>query len=208
MADRGRIHPRRGGPRGGYPRNMQRHYPRDDGRDFADSSRTNQSRTARQRQQQQPGALSPGDRPHGDTRHLQLLRFALLEEEDPSRRHGNAVQLIKSLEEFRQCREPAEFQQECLHLLEPCLMGSPELRTALESLHPRLTTVKGTLIKLLALLSAGCGRLDIVLKWLFDVLGHVPEAEGTPESNRLKELRLWLLRALRQVRHTFSFPSV
>ncbi|KAI9495515.1 hypothetical protein BDB00DRAFT_927415 [Zychaea mexicana] len=155
----------------------------------------NHNQNSQQQQQPQQQQLENTN----DLRSLQLRRI-LLDEDDLARRNASAVQLIKSIEDSRQKDDPAQTQHEFLQLVDVCLFKQQQsVRSILESMRPHSNTLKNSTIKLISILGCYCGRLDIVLIWIFEHLQRWTTNDTLPaEANRVKEFKLWLLRLLRQ----------
>ncbi|KAF7726030.1 Serine/threonine-protein kinase smg1 [Apophysomyces ossiformis] len=129
------------------------------------------------------------------------------DEEDPSysRRTACANQLTKQIDELRASVNGAELtaavRQEQMQLLETCLYGftgSSTLVSIFKNLKvPRL--FKQGMTKAVAGLAC-TSNLGYLLAWLFEYLCQwVNEDKNATERNQDCELKLWLLRTLRQI---------
>ncbi|KAI8144500.1 hypothetical protein BJV82DRAFT_537101 [Fennellomyces sp. T-0311] len=185
-----------GGPQ--PARQFQRGGLRDNNRNSQGQS-TNQPTLTQSRSTRNTRGKQHHDGIPGESRNLQQLRRILLDEDDLARRNASAIQLIRTIEESRHNADPA-LQHECLQLIDVCLFKQQQnVRSIFECMRPPSNTLKNSMIKLISILGCYCGRLDIVLVWIFEHLQRWISSDGPPaEVNRTKEFKLWLLRMLRQ----------
>ena len=186
-----------GGPQ--PARQFQRGGLRDNNRNSQWQS-SNQPTSTQSRSTRNTRGKQHNDSALGESRNLQQLRRILYDEDDLVRRNASALQLIRTVEELRQNGDPT-LQHECLQLIEVCLFKQQQnVRSIFECMRPPSNTLKNSTIKLISILGCYCGRLDIVLVWIFEHLQRWISNDGPVlEVNRMKEFKLWLLRMLRQV---------
>lgn len=221
MSNREMTTPRRGRPSAPHNRSRQRSITRDESR--------NQQQPSQWQQQQQQHTASSQSTPSqsrynskgnggghrgklvpstsatqseqqsgaNGSPHVLLLQRVLFDEDDMQRRTAATQQLIKSLEESLHHGDPAQMQYEGMQLVDMCILKQPSIRPILEMNRPHSSGLKAAAVKLISTLALCSCRLDIVFVWIFDYLQRW--TNGDDNTNKTKEFKIWLLRALRQV---------
>lgn len=162
------------------------------------SMRTDSSQ--RQAHYQQPSQAPSTSSDFDESRSFELLWRTLGDGDDVNRRNAAAQQLIKLVVDSQ--KKQKELTQECMHLLDACLFqqSAYDLHSIFENTRPQWRVLKQSLCKLVSVVAAGSGRVDIAISWLFMHLERWDD-QGDPQT---KEFKLWLLRILRQVLYSLS----
>lgn len=224
MPNREMTTPRRGRPPAPHNRNRQRSITRDESRNQQQPSQWQQQQQQHTASSQSTpsqsrynskgnggggghrGKLVPStsatqsEQQSGTTNgspHVLLLQRVLFDEDDMQRRTAATQQLIKSLEESLQHGDPTQMQYEGMQLVDMCILKQPSIRPILEMNRPHSSGLKAAAVKLISTLALCSCRLDIVFVWIFDYLQRW--SDGDDNTNKTKEFKIWLLRALRQV---------
>lgn len=223
MSNREMTTPRRGRPPAPHNRNRQRSITRDESRNQQQPSQwqqqqqqhtTSSQSTPSQSRYNSKGNGSGGHRGKlipstsatqseqqqqsgtNESPHVLLLRRVLFDEDDMQRRTAATQQLIKSLEESLHHGDPTQMQYEGMQLVDMCILKQPNIRSILDLNRPHSSGLKAAAVKLVSTLALCSCRLDIIFVWIFDYLQRWTDGDDT---NKAKEFKIWLLRALRQV---------